>query len=144
MKKLFSLIVYLTLSFLITSCSTYYFTYDTYLEKSNPRSLQYKDSLFKFSFIPVPNGIYFKIDNLSSKPAYILWDNCYFILPNGNSSKALNIDLLSMATEVLIKEKNESIIPPNSSYARFTTSNINLKLVRKHHLAHISLAVRIY
>lgn len=138
MNRLFIFFIYSALSILLSSCSTYYFTYDTYLEKSNPHSLQYQDSLFTFIFKPVSNGIYFKIDNLTKRPVYILWDNCYFILPNGNSSKALNVDLLSMTSEVLIKEKSESIVPPNSSYARFTNSNINLNLVETEHLITIN------
>ena len=138
MKKLLVLFVYSIFSFLITSCSTYYFTYDTYLDKSNPRTLQYQDSLFSFIFTPVPNGIFFKIDNHTKRTSYVLWDDSYFILPDGNSAKALNVDLLSMTSEVLTKEKSESIVPPKSSFARFTTSNINANRVKAEDLIRIN------
>jgi len=72
------------------------------------------------------NGVYFSIKNLNSKPAFLEWDRCYFIDPAGNSSKALNVDLLQENSETVQKAKYESPIPANGSFGRFTSSALNL------------------
>jgi hypothetical protein len=48
--------------------------------------------------------------------------------PSGNSSKALNTDILNTENKVLSKENNESIIPKKGTFRRFTTSAKNVSL----------------
>lgn len=121
------IIMPILISVLFWSCSnSYQITYNTYLKESEKKDLNYSDDKFDFTFIPVANGIWFKIKNKTSTTAYLLWDNSYFIEPSGNSYKAIDVDALNTPEEALIKENNESVIPSNSSYARFTTPNTNI------------------
>jgi hypothetical protein len=119
---------FLAVSFLISSCSNVYkLAYDTYLVNAKPeKSLHYFDDYLTFDFYPVHNGIYFKVKNLTQESAYIIWDKSYFIAPDGNSSKALNTDILDQDKAISNKEKYESIIPPNAYFSRFTTSALNI------------------
>lgn len=127
MKKILFLIS-ASLLLLIISCSSYYRTtyYTKLLNPSNSAPLHYQDSILSFEFIPVANGIYFSLRNMSNVPAFLLWDRSYFIEPNGNSSKALNIDLLEENAATRDKAKFESTIPPNAIFARFTSSALNM------------------
>lgn len=114
-------------SLLLSGCSTtYLISYDTYLINSQDKSLSHNDDKFSFSFIPVSNGIYFAIKNNTNQSAYLVWDKSYFIAPSGNSFKALDYDAILVTDEVARKENNESPIPANSSFSRFTTSNTNV------------------
>ena len=57
---------------------------------------------------------------------FLIWDKSYFIEPTGNSSKALNTDILETNQKILAKENYESVIPQESHFARFTSSAKNL------------------
>jgi hypothetical protein len=116
----------LVIAFLSGCATTYRTDYHTYLLESEPKSLHFNDAVLAFEFQPVPNGIWFKIENQSETPGFLIWDRCYFIAPNGNSFKALNIDLLDENEETRAKATNESILPPKAIFSRFTTSILNL------------------
>jgi len=122
------LLLTIALLILIGCASTKYITrYEAYLEKSDPpHSLHFSDANFNFNFYSMDNGIGFSIENLNNRPAFLLWDRCYFIEPNGNSSKALNTDLLCDNAETTDKSKYESPIPSKGLLQRFTTSANNL------------------
>ena len=106
----------------------YHHTYYTYLENSPDESLQFKDSVISVIFSVKPNGISFDIKNLTKNNMYLIWDKSYFIDPKGNSSKALNTDVLETNKKILDKENYESVIPQGSHFARFTSSVKNLSL----------------
>lgn len=94
----------------ISSCSVNYeLSYDTYLENSEPKGLRFQDDSFIFNFIPVSNGIFFSINNLTDTTAFLIWDKSYFIEPDGNSYKAINLDLLKVEDEIVHKELNEEL-----------------------------------
>ena len=126
----------------LTSCyTTYFLGYDTYLDRhstADAPSLDFKDDKFAFSFLPVHNGVYFTIKNLTEDNAYILWDKCYFVEPEGNSFKALNTDILQSSSEVRQKENYESIVPARSTFARFTTSALNVEKFSSYNAQSIS------
>ena len=90
---------------------------------SKTDSLNFKDDNFDFSFKPHSYGIDFLIYNLTDKPAFMQWDRCYFIGPDGNSSKALNVDLLDQNKETSAKSTYESPIPQKGFIKSFTTSS---------------------
>lgn len=120
-------ILVIMLSILLTSCSVnYILIYKTELKNPKSNNLHYEDEKFSFDFIPFYNGIYFSIKNEIDSTASLIWDKSYFITPEGNSFKALNIDLLNEQTETLLKGTNESIIPSKSIFARFTTPTTNI------------------
>jgi hypothetical protein len=121
-----SIITLLSILFFISCSTTYKISYDTYIKDSQKKDLNYSDDKFDFTFIPVSNGIWFSVKNKTSKTAYLVWDKTYFIEPTGNSFKALDVDALNTVEEVARKENNESLIPANSIYARFTTPKNNL------------------
>lgn len=126
MKKYLAIIV--LSSIFVMACSTNYIvTYDTYLEESVTKELRYSDELFDFSFIPVQNGIWFTIKNKTNKMGYLDWDESYFIVPSGNSFKALDMDAINTVEEVSKKSTNQALIPAKAIYERFTTPNINMK-----------------
>src|SRR5271169_2818751 len=113
-------IILISVSIVLFGCVSYRTLYDTYLLNSDPpKSLQFKDNNFEFVFQPVENGIWFQVKNLNEKPAFLEWDRSYFIEPSGNSYKALNTDLVNENSETKIKEKYESILPPNAIFQRF-------------------------
>jgi hypothetical protein len=125
MKKnaLFICLVIFSIIF-ITGCSTHYsIIYETRLSKSENLSLTEDD--FEFNFFPTYNGIVFEIKNNSDQTARLIWDKSYFIMPNGNSYKALNTDILKEDYEVVAKAEYVSTIPSNSKFKRFTTSSLN-------------------
>jgi hypothetical protein len=114
---------------LFTSCATgeFEFFYNTKIvDNTTDSKLIYSDSLLKFQFLPVPNGIYFEITNNTSEAITIDWDNSYFSEPSGNTYKALNSDFIGLSTELALKQTNTTIIPPKGRVTRFTTSNKNL------------------
>jgi hypothetical protein len=123
-----SLVCTISIAVLFGCTSYHYFTeYTTHLVNSEPKSLAYKDTVFNFEFLPVPNGVYFNITNLSDIPAILEWDRCYFIEPTGNPSRALNVDGGTREdTHMNEGARNESVIPPHSSFGRFTTSALNV------------------
>jgi hypothetical protein len=123
-----ALFILLSIIGFVSGCATSYrMDYHTCLFGSEPKSLQFKDDKFTFEFTPVPNGVWFKIENLSGVSGFLVWDRCYFIEPGGNSSKALNVDLLEENTATRDKAVYESILPPNAIFARFTTSALNIE-----------------
>ena len=130
--RLLTLFIGISLSLAISSCTPLHYTikYNTHLLNSEPASLVYKDTLFGFEFYPVPNGLYFNITNFSNTPATLDWDRCYFIEPSGNPSRALNVDGgIREDTHLYEGARNISIIPPLSSFVRFTTSALNVREV---------------
>jgi len=133
MKRSIGLQIILPAIVVIFSCTPRYITeYHTHLSNSDPKSLEFKDSLFVFEFLPVPNGLYFNITNLSNVPAILEWDRCYFIEPTGNPSRALNVDGgIREDTHMYEGARNESVIPPQSSFGRFTTSALNVQEFKK-------------
>ena len=134
MRRFLTLLVYAAPLIVISSCIPrhYVIQYNTHLLNAEPKSLVYKDTLFEFEFYPVPNGVYFNITNLSNVPAILEWDRCYFIEPSGNPSRALNVDGgISEDTHMYEGARNESVIPPHSSFGRFTTSALNVQKFTK-------------
>lgn len=125
---------FVTFLLLFSACrTTYLVSYDSYLTNSPSKSLNFNDNRFEFSFIPVSNGIWFSIKNNSNQTAYLVWDKSYFIEPSGNSYKALDYDAIVVTDEVARKENNESPIPANSTFSRFTTSNTNVTKFKEHY-----------
>lgn len=128
-KQLFLIIICIVF---LASCSlNYTYVYLTHLDNSKDKTLTYQDSIMKFTFSPTPNGIFFEIQNLSSENIFLLWDGTYISDPTGNSSKALNKDLLETKDKIVSKENNESIIPKKGTFKRFTTSAKNISVVQK-------------
>ena len=80
------------------------------------------DNIFAFQLLPAYNGVLFSVENKTDRTARILWDNSYFIMPNGNSYRALNTDILEEESEVVEKAEYTSSIPSHSTFSRFTTS----------------------
>jgi hypothetical protein len=126
MKKILSIFSLIFSCFFFGCATTYLTRYETHLLNSDPKTLHFKDDKFEFSFEPVPNGIYFMIKNLTDDPAILDWDRSYFIEPNGNSSKLLNVDLIEENSETASKAKYESILPPGADFGRFTTSALRV------------------
>jgi len=129
MKLFLTSLVCIASFIVISSCASFHYNvvYNTHLLNSEPKALVYKDSSFVFEFNPVPNGLYYNITNLSNVPAILEWDRCYFIEPTGNSSRALNVDAgIREDTHMQEGARNESVIPPHSSFGRFTTSALNV------------------
>ncbi|MCE1189219.1 MAG: hypothetical protein LWX56_08750 [Ignavibacteria bacterium] len=110
---------------------TYHVSFLTCLKNCQNCSLERKDSLLSFKFIPVPNGLWMRIYNLSDEIIKIDWDNSFFIPPNGNSTKAANTDLLYMKDELLSKSSNFTLIPNGAYVERFTTSVTEIEEIRK-------------
>lgn len=123
MKTKFRMLVKLFLiSLIFASCKvSYLVSYQTDLENSPNESLQFKDSIISVSFIPIPNGILFDIENLSKNNLYLIWDRSYFIEPSGSSSKLLNTDILETNSAIRDKENYESVIPKGAHFNRFTS-----------------------
>ena len=94
--------------------------YDFYLLGSDSKGLQFKDDKFEFSFNLEPNGIEFTINNISANAAFLEWDRCYFIEPSGDSSKALNFDLIEAGSKKISNDSGESILPANERFIKFT------------------------
>lgn len=123
MKNIVLTLVIFSIIF-ITGCATKYSViYESVLSKSE-NLLSIEDE-FEFIFFPTYNGIVFEIRNNSDQTARIIWDKSYFIMPDGNSFKALNTDILKEDYEVVAKAKYVSTIPSNSKFKRFTTSALN-------------------
>jgi len=85
----------------------------------------------KFTFLPEPNGIWFEIQNLSNENIFLLWDGSYFVDPTGNSSKALNMDILTTENKIVSKENYESMIPKKGTFRRFTASSKDISYYQK-------------
>ena len=86
----------------------YKVAYQTSLADSD--RLDFEDEYFAFKFVPLPNGIWFDIYNKTKTTAKIIWDKSYFIMPDGNSYKALNTDLLKEERRIAEKAKYLSLI----------------------------------
>jgi hypothetical protein len=118
------IIIILIITTLISSCKiSYLVSYQTYLNGYPKDTLLYNDSIIKVKFETKPNGIYFDIENLTKNNLYLIWDKSYFIKPNGESSKALNSDVLETNSSIGNKENYESIIPQNGHFDRYTCSS---------------------
>jgi len=105
----------------VSGCSPKYFLhYQTEIAASD--NCLADEEIFEFSLQPVYNGILFTVENKSSNTAKIIWDKTYFILPNGNSYKALNTDILDEQHETVQKAEYISTIPSRSTFSRFTTA----------------------
>lgn len=115
----------LALLILASGCSAKYkfwLVYET--ETESRRNAELHEGDLRFDVIPAHNGIMFSIENRSDQSATLIWDKSYFILPNGNSYKALNTDVLQEDKEVLDKAEYSSTIPSHSTFSRFTTSTV--------------------
>jgi len=124
---------------LFISCSVEYkMIYDTYLEQSVIKELRFKDDKFAFNFIPVSNGIFFTIENLTDTTAFLIWDKSYFIEPDGNSYKAINLDLIKVEEEIARKEINESVLPKGTFFSRFTAPNVNVEVLKTYDITEIN------
>ena len=115
----------LTVVFMLSGCSTQY----SLLYKTNvmPNFKADKTDPLTFSLDPRPNGIHFTVQNNSDQTAKIIWDKSYFIMPDGNSFKALNADLLGEGYTTVIKAQYVSTIPSKSTFSRFTTAAYEVK-----------------
>ena len=131
MKHFLTALACIAAGIVISGCTSFHYSieYKTHLLNSEPKSLVYRDSLFAFEFYPVPNGLYFNITNLSNVKATLVWNSCYFIDPTGNPSRALNIDGIIEDTRTREMANNQSVIPPHSSFGRFTTSALNVQAI---------------
>ncbi len=85
------------------------------------------DAAFDFDFVVVPTGIYFTVQNNSSAPATIDWQNCFFIDTSGNTYNALNTDILNETNEVAFKSANRTQLPAKGRVSRFTTATVNVQ-----------------
>jgi len=121
--KFKTLLFFALISLLYGSCKvSYLVNYETYIEDNKDESIEYRDSLIKVIFYPMPNGIIFDIENLTENNLYLVWDKSYFIEPNGSSSKLLNTDILETNSAIREKENYESVIPQNGHFMRFTSA----------------------
>jgi len=119
--------IFIVASFIFSSCKvSYIVTYQTYLEGSPEESNEFIDSIMKINFDPRPHGIDFDIENRVTNNLYLIWDKSYFIEPSGESSKALNQDVLETASSIRDKENYESVIPQRAHFKRFTCSSKNI------------------
>ncbi len=131
MTKQFLLII-ICIVLLLSSCKLEYsYFYLTSLDGSKNKTLTIQDSIMKFTFLPEPNGIWFEIENLSDENIFLLWDGSYFVDPTGNSSKALNMDILTTENKIVSKENFESIIPKQGTFRRFTASSKDISYYQK-------------
>lgn len=89
--------------------------------------LQFADERFEFRFNPGPSGVIFQIRNISSTDAVLVWDDCYFVLPDGNTYKALNTDALEEADAIVSKSRYTATIPAAAHLARFTTASVKAR-----------------
>lgn len=89
--------------------------------------LRFADERFEFQFIPGPSGVAFQISNISSTDAVLVWDDCYFVEPDGNTYKALNTDALEEADAIVSKSRYTATIPAAARLARFTTASVKAR-----------------
>jgi hypothetical protein len=113
---------------MLTGCGTQY----SLLYKTDVVTAFKNDSSepLTFAIDPLYNGIIFTVRNNSDQTARIIWDKSYFIMPDGNSYKALNTDILKEEKEIVHKAKYVSTIPSKASFTRFTTSSLNADKIR--------------
>jgi len=122
------LAVLFSLLWLVSCARDYALFYRTHIDGVDDNRSKVSTEKFEFEFYPAYNGIYFTIINLTDKSATLIWDKCYIIEPDGNSYKAVNMDVFSEQKETLIKSNYESIIPPHSKLSRFTTASTNISM----------------
>ncbi|MFH1194993.1 MAG: hypothetical protein V1720_04740 [bacterium] len=133
-------ILFISLILSLYGCNpSYEIIYRTSLDTGVKSLMNFEDTKFIFDFIVAANGIYFIITNKTDTTSYIVWDKSYFILPDGNSSKALNTDILEVDKNITQKENYESIIPSKSKFSRFTTATTNVNEFTSYNTQKISL-----
>ena len=72
---------------MLVGCGTQY----SLLYKTNViPSFESSTTPLSFTIDPLYNGVVFTVRNNSDHTAKIIWDKSYFIMPDGNSYKALN------------------------------------------------------
>lgn len=108
---------------LLSGCTTNYSL--TYQMDTLPQFKTDKGEPLAFSVKPQTDGIDFTIRNNTDQTATIVWDESYFIMPDGNSYKAVNIDVLTENRKIIQKANYTSVIPSHASFSRFTTSSRN-------------------
>lgn len=115
----------------ITSCATTVeldYAYDISSELREEPDGSFTDGRFTFDFIAIPTGVLFSITNKTGEPAYLRWDDCYFVEPNGNTYNALNTDLIK-ETDVNLTQAAKSQfltqVPSKATVTRFTTATTN-------------------
>ena len=104
-----------------------------------------QDERFKFTFSPLASGVLFTIENLGDEPAYIVWDDCYFVEPSGNTFNALNTDLVDESDSTTVqamKSNYKTQVPAGTSVMRFTTATTNTSTITRVNAAEISLDLR--
>jgi len=124
------MLILIVAAFIFSGCKvSYLVTYQTYLEGNPDESNEFIDSIMKINFEPRPHGIFFDIENLTTNNLYLIWDKSYFIEPSGESSKALNQDVLETASSIRDKENYESVIPQRAHFKRLTCSSKNISFL---------------
>lgn len=101
-----------------------------------------QDERFKFQFVALSSGVLFTIENLGDEPAYIVWDDCYFVEPSGNTFNALNTDLVEESDSTAVqamKSNYKTQVPAGTSVTRFTTATTNTHTVTRIKAAQVSL-----
>lgn len=121
-----TLITFLTIG--IAGCSTQYSL--LYKADVKPNFKTENNDQLTFNLLPLYNGILFSVHNNSDQTARIIWDKSYFIMPDGNSFRALNTDILKEQKEIVDKAKYVSTIPSRSTFTRFTTATLNANKIR--------------
>lgn len=147
---------YLILLFLLSSCATHYFTYQTVLTKPKPNELLvFEDSIIKAKFRIDEKMLTLRFDNKSNHGLKIPWDDVSLAL-NGNSKRVVHketgitkINDLQPATTVspggylqdgVIPSENVTIMRTNRSYVTnfekiFPMSDFGNKRIRKQALS---------
>jgi hypothetical protein len=138
-----SIPVLVTLLFFCSCESTLKMDYAYSIESSIAESNSpLQDGRFKFNFVALPSGVLFTIQNLSEEPAYIVWDDCYFVEPSGNTFNALNTDLVDESDSTAVqamKSNYKTQVPAGTSVTRFTTATTNTQTVTRVNSTQISL-----
>ncbi|MGB0390751.1 MAG: hypothetical protein ACPGD5_04230, partial [Salibacteraceae bacterium] len=127
------IIFILLLSIVFNGCKiNFEYVYHTSIKELRSDSLmnQFEDENVIIDLYSRPNGVFFQVYNKGDKNLYLLWDQSYFIDPDGNSSRALNTDILETKGAISSKESYESIIPKKGFIKRFTSSATNVSVYR--------------
>jgi hypothetical protein len=123
----------LSLILALSGCATEYSL--LYKTKVTPSPSVASSKAFTFNLAPLPNGIVFSVVNNTNQTAKIIWDKSYFIMPDGNSYKALNTDILREQKEVVDKAQYISSIPSKSTFTRFTTATLNASKITQENVS---------
>lgn len=98
----------------------------TLVGAENEEPLICPDERFPFQFEVIPSGVFFSVRNLSSEPAFIDWEHCFVVTPDGNTFNALNTDILDESDEVALRSVHRTQLPVNTTVSRFTTATVGI------------------